>query len=219
MTGEPSNRTQCTQYCFQKPTCTSVIHEVPNNAQGETESIKGTCRRLYNHEEPDTSTPPGGTTFILRKSCAEQYFNDVGCSPIIQDRPLAELLKDSIMQEHAAMIRRFRTRFTDILRAYHVKASQTRPKRDTNSFLDSIPIVSHLYGILKSPWGTKKLRKHVEQLQHRFVKFAASVQRILTQNRSFQDEVLEILSTSMANVNSQLQGISCIINFLAAAMI
>ena len=51
------------------------------------------------------------------------------------------------------------------------------------------------------------------------MKFAASVQRILTQNRSFQDEVLEILSTSMANVNSQLQGISCIINSLAAAMI
>ena len=205
--GGQVNRTRCMRFCFERPACVGVIHEIPRNFNGNLQEVKGVCRRLYSTADKSTNPTPKGMTFTLERNCVEKYFQVLQCSVTTPERPLAFTLKESVIQEHNHLMTHYRTKFNDIVQAYQLKATPTKHKRSIDDVLKSIPIVSHLYGIFSSPWETRKLKKHVEELQARFQSFADRITAFAKSTSSFQEEVLEVLYHTTDQIHAELESV------------
>ena len=125
------------------------------------------------------------------------------------------------MSRHQATVSQLKTKFKDIGRAYdvHSNIQSSRTKRDFDSSMEQIPIIGHLYGILKSPWETKKIKKHLNQLQERFVQFTEATTDFVQEVRNFQKEVLTLMTNSMGDTRKLLKGMNCDIDALSSVII
>ena len=162
---EATNMTKarCLETCLAGDWCNGVIQEtLEKDPQPET---LGRCQTLT-VESYFGPVDPKYTVFRLDLEC---------CKHNPAKNALYETLKTSTMNRHRAAISHLKTKFEDISQAYdaHSKLLQRpRKRRDFDSAMEQIPIIGHLYGILKSPWERKKIKKHLGQLQGRFEQFA-----------------------------------------------
>ena len=158
-------------------------------------------------------------TFTLERNCVEKYLEVLQCSVTAPERPLAFTLKESVIQEHNHLMTHYRTKFNDIVQAYQLKATPTKHKRSIDEVLKSITIVSHLYGIFSSPWETRKLKKHVEELQARFQSFADRITAFAKSTSSTQEELLEVLYHTTDQIHAELEYVDCSLRSIATTIV
>ena len=205
------DKDDCARFCLEAQDCEKVFFEVSKTVEIWNEDVKGTCRKVTNErkEEARSSIAQG---LEATKSCLEAYIENLGCTS--KDEDTHKVLVRAMELEHQRLMQTYYQKFKDIVQAYRFDPAKLRVKRDLDSFLDSIPIVSHLYGILKSPWENRKLKKHVKNLENRFLQFSSQVMNFTSQSRRFQNSVLEVfrsvqmkfnqLKCDLANVASAL---------------
>ena len=142
-------------------------------------------------------------------------------------------LLSAINRQHRHTLAHYQSKFEDLTLAYGLQlhgGSQSntttspndRYKRfswDTFDFLEDIPVLGHVYQIIKSPHENKKLKRHVLQLQQKFNQFAQDTIKHLKQSRTFEDQILKLIDNELDAVYDHMSSIKCDVTALASLFI
>ena len=138
--------------------------------------------------------------------------------------PLFDSLVKATLSNHKESVDHLLQKFEDVKKAYDLNLTtvyQQQNKRSWSAldFLEDIPIVGHLYGILKSPSDNRKLKEHLHSLEWRFAQLASVTQEEMTNSREYINEILEVFEAGLKQIDEQMHGIKCDIASLSSVVI